>query len=477
MGPRHPPVQKSPSLSRLQRHVQQIGIGGPFRDSPRERRRRARALEYTLGLLLPGERKSMQPSALRVPAAQYEAIQHFITDSPWDWRESQGRLIDLMAGEASGPEGILVIDDVPLVKQGTKSPGVHRQYCGVRGQVDNCQALVDAVYLLPGDGLHRETLGWCFGIDLYLPKAWAEDPERCREAGIPLPVTFREKWRIALAEIDKARAHGLAHRATTADCGYGDAQEFRAELRRRGEPYVMEVTSKEVRVVSPKTPVFGPGEYLPGRGRHRRLGRPHIPDGVPTISPVALAEGAHDWVAIRWGEGTKGPLEGRFTRRKVRVCRLDKVPTDEVVWLLLEATPDGPRSWICWGLDKASLEELAAIAHRRFLIERFHEEAKMELGLDHFEGRRWRGLNHHLTLVLIAHTFLVREQIRVSAGGAAERGVPEEAEVPLPTLGEMRRRVVIEVAWALVSRTALARTKAERIGWGKAVARYWAGAG
>ncbi len=269
------PTGKSPNLSRLQRHIQQIGIGGPFRDTPRDRRRRARALEYTLGLLLPGERKSMQPSALRIPDAQYEAIQHFITDSPWDWHESQARLIDLMTKEASGAEGLLVIDDVPLVKQGTKSPGVHRQYCGMSGGVGNCQALVDAVYLLPGDGLHRETLGWCFGIDLYLPKAWVEDADRCREAGIPLPVTFREKWRIALEEVEKARRHGLPHRATVADCGYGDAQEFRAQLRAWNEPYVMEVTSSEARVVSlgvPGTPCGRP---------------PPRSEGPPTVGAAA----------------------------------------------------------------------------------------------------------------------------------------------------------------------------------------------
>lgn len=101
----------------------------------------------------------------------------------------------------------------------------------------------------------------------------------------------------------------------------------------------------------------------------------------------------------------------------------------------------------------------------------------MELGLDHFEGRRWRGLNHHLTLVLIAHTFLVREQIRTTAAAAEERGAPGEAEAPLPTLAEIRRRVVFEVAWALVSRAVLSSRKEERVSWGKAIARYWPGAG
>lgn len=254
-----------------------------------------------------------------MPDVQYVPIQHFITDSPRDWRESQGRLIGLMAREATGPDGILVLDDVPLVKPGTKSPGVHRQYWGVRAGVDNCQSLVDAVHLLPGAGSHRDTLGWCFGIDLYLPKAWTEEPKRCREASIPLLVTFHEKWRIALEEIDQARERRLPHRATTADCGYGDTQEFRAELRRWKEPYVLEVTSKEVRVVSPKTPDYAPGEHRRGRRGRRRLRRPHIPGGVPTVSPIFLAEGAKDWTTIRWGEGTKGPSEGRFPRRKVRV--------------------------------------------------------------------------------------------------------------------------------------------------------------
>lgn len=281
MDPHRPSLKKSPSLSRLQLHIQQIGIGGPFRDTPRERRRRARALEYTLGLLLPGERKSMQPSVTRVPDAQYEAIQNFITDSPWDWQKSQGRLIDLMGKEVSGPEGILAVDDVPLAKQGKKSPGVHRQYSGVRDGVDNCQALVDAVYLLPGNRPHRETLGWCFAMELYLPWAWTDDPTRCREAGMPLPATFQEKWRLALEEIERARPHRIPHRATVADCGYGDAQEFRAQLRAWNEPYVMEVTASEVRVVPASTPIFEAGGGSRGSVGDDRWSAPVCPPRSP----------------------------------------------------------------------------------------------------------------------------------------------------------------------------------------------------
>lgn len=419
----------------------------------------------------------MQPSAARVPAAQYEAIQHFITDSPWDWRETQGRLLDRMIQELGTPEGLLVLDDVPLVKQGEKSPGVARQYCGVTKGVGNCQALVDLVYVHPREGMNRETVGFCFALDLYLPKSWAEDAERCRKAGIPTPVLFREKWRIGLEQIERARAHKVPHRAILADCGYGDAQDLRAQLRAWKEPYVMEVTASEARVVSASTRVFRPGERLSKEKGRRRIARPHLPEGLSTVSPKAMAEAAEDWAVIRWGEGTKGPLEGRFTRRRVRVGRQEKIPTEEVGWLLLEATSDGVRSWICWGLGKASLAKLATLAHRRWVIERFHEDAKMELGLDHFEGRRWRGRNHHLTLVLIAHTFLVREQARLSVEGVEGRLESEKGEEPLPTLAEMRRRVVLEVAWALVSRAVSSRRRKEREGWGWAIARYWAGAG
>jgi hypothetical protein len=218
------------------------------------------------------------------------------------------------------------------------------------------------------------------------------------------------------------------------------------------------------------------GGRFPRKKLGRQMVRPRLPLGLAPSTPKALCEAARDLVRIRWGEGTKGPLDGRFTRRKDRVCR-GPIPTVEVGWLLLEKSPEGPRSWICWGLEKANLEELAAIAHRRFLIERFHEEVKMELGLDHSEGRRWKGLNHHLTLVLIAHTFSVRERARVMGAESEKRGEKEQENGPMPTLVEMRRRTVLEVARALVSRAVLSRRKKERVEWGSAIANYWSGAG
>ncbi len=326
---------------------------------------------------------------------------------------------------------------------------------------------MDSFYLLRRAGRHRGSRGFCFALDPYLPKAWANEPVRCGDAGIQTSVVFREKWRIALEPVDRARGHGLPHAAILMDCGEGDAQEFGEELRSRGEAYIAEVTVSEARVVSAATPLLRP--EMPLRGGHGggRVRSPRLFPDTSAVSPHAIAADASDGVRIRWAEGTKGPLEGEFTRRKVRVCR-GQVPTAKVGGLLLEKTSDGRRSRICWGRNSRPLEERAATAHRRFLIERVHEEAKMESGLDPFEGRTWRGLHHHLTLVLIAHTFWVLEQPRADS---------ETRDEPLPTLGEMRRRVVVEVALALVSRVALDRTKKARMAWATAVAHYWAGAG
>lgn len=148
----------------------------------------------------------MEPMSARVPEGDYEAIQHFITNSSWDWRASQEGLLRVMRDELSDASGLIVVDDVPLVKEGEKSPGVARQYCGVTGGVDNCQALVDAAYALPGKERNREALAWCYGMGLYLPRAWTEDPARCRGAGIPTPARFEEKWRIGLRLVQRARA-------------------------------------------------------------------------------------------------------------------------------------------------------------------------------------------------------------------------------------------------------------------------------
>ena len=406
--------RKIPAFPECTYPSNKIGIGGFSRGTPRERRRRARALEYTLDLLLPGERKSMQPTAARVRSARYEAMQDFITDSPWDWRETRARLLEKMADGFAGADGQIVIDDVPLVKPATESPGVGRQYCGVTGDVRNCQVLVDAVHVRPRDGTNRGAAGFCFALGLYLPKAWAESPGRCREAGIPWPVIFRPKWRIGWEPLDRLRELAVPHRAVVADCGYGDGREFRAELRARREAYVMEVTASEARVVPASTPVLPPGERAPGARMGRRTTKAHIVPGTTTTTPQAMAAVADDWTTVRWSKGTPGILEGPFLHRKVRACG-GSLPTDEVGWLLLEDRADGLRAWICWGLNEARLENLAAIAHRRWGIEQFHEDAKRELGLDHLEARRWRGLNHHLTWVLIAHTFRVREQARVVA--------------------------------------------------------------
>jgi len=458
--------------SKLLAHFRRVGIGGVSSDTTRGRSWIANASEYGVGLLLPGERKSMRPLSDRMPDGEYERLQNFITDSPWDWRASQEGVVRVMKEEASGPDGVLVVDDVPLVKQGDKSPGVGRQYCGVTGGVANCQALVDVVYALPPQegGLNRETIAWGVGMSLYLPRSWTDDPKRCAASGIPAPVEFKQKWRIALDLVDRARNLKVPHRATLADMGYGDLGEFRRELRARHEPYVLAITPTEVRVIPADTRILERGERFPGVREGPRFTKPHLLPDTVTLNAHQIAKEATEasrWRTLTWAQGTKGPLTGRFTRVKVRTTAGFRVPSDEVGWLLIENHSEGIKSWICWGLDDASLLDLAKLAHARWTVERFHEEVKMELGLDHFEGRSWNGLNHHVTIVLMTHSFLTVQQLQAKRSGI---------DIVLPTLAEARRRAVKALFFALLREFAPHGTLRERE-LAERVANMWANTG
>lgn len=224
------------------------------------------------------------------------------------------------------------------------------------------------------------------------------------------------------------------------------------------------MTPSEVRLVSARAPILRPGERYPGTTGGRPFTRAHLPEGGRAGSAREIADRTRDWVTIRWAAGTKGPLEGRFARRKVRV-RAAQFPTDGVGWLLMEDHPDGLKTWMCWGLPNARIDELVAIAHARWPIERFHEEAKMELGLDHLEGRRWRGLNHHATITPMTHTFLVLEQQR-----AREEGHDEEE---IPTLAEMRRAAIREIIGALLKSMAIGSTEEARLLAAQRVTEKW----
>ena len=217
---------------------------------------------YVRGLLLDGERKSVEPMASRLPDGNVQAMQQFVGQSPWDWKPIWERLGRRMTMELE-PESAWVIDDTGFPKQGDHSVGVERQYSGTLGKTGNCQVAV-SLHHVGAQG--SAALNW----RLYLPESWIGDQERRAEAGIPKEVEFHKKWQSALEMIDEVRGWGLADRIVVADAGYGDATEFRDGLEARKLPYVVGVSSQVG--VWAKPPKIHLPEYGGGNARNSGCG-------------------------------------------------------------------------------------------------------------------------------------------------------------------------------------------------------------
>src|SRR6266699_1838228 len=259
----------------------------------RSERRRWGAV-YIRGLLLNGERKSIEPLADRSNEGNVQALQQFVGQSPWDWMPLWERLSKRMTAELE-PDSVWVIDDTGFAKQGKHSVGVERQYSGTLGKVGNCQVAVSLHHV----GEQGSTvLGW----RLYLPESWTKDRKRREEAGIPEEVIFKTKWQLSLNMIDQARVWGLPNRIVVADAGYGDTTEFREELEARQLPYVVGISSttgvwsKPPQTEVPRYQGRGgpPTRYVYGKQR-------------PTSAQDAAVR-AKSWKRIRWRQGTKGWL-------------------------------------------------------------------------------------------------------------------------------------------------------------------------
>lgn len=389
---------------------------------------RANARSYLLGLLLPGERKSMEPIADRLPQTTVDRIQHFLTDSPWPADLLQARLIEGMARHFATSQGALSLDDTSFPKQGQASVGVARQWCGSLGKSANCQVGVSLYYVLPRPTHHPDLIGFSCGIRLYLPQSWSEAPRRRQRARVPPEVEFEEKWRIGLALIDRVLRLHVPHRAVLADADYGRATEFRLALRERREPYALGIHLRSI-VVMPLSKTGTPLRDRPLNGQQLLAGLP------PTT-----------FRSVVWSRGTKGPLRMEMARVRVRVyCgnrrRPDRPqgPTDEVGWLLLERRTNETKAYLLWGLDGLSLRRQSQLMRARWPIEQGYQQMKEELGLDHFEGRTWTGWHHHVTMVAMAHAFLMT----VRAEGTERR--------PLPTIPKVRKWIRAQMEFPMVT--------------------------
>jgi SRSO17 transposase len=368
---------------------------------------------YLQGLLLDGERKSTEPLSHRVTLPDHlaaikdpeQALQQFLSQSPWDHRSVLQRYRSVLADTFASPRGIFVFDDVSFPKQGKHSVGVQRQYCGALGKRANCQVAVSAHYVSPKGHYPLD-------LRLYLPDVWLEDRARLDQAGVPDPERRPlTKPEIALGLLDGVRGEGLPGWAVVADAGYGVSPEFRDGLEQRRLSYIVGVT--EDFVVFTERPRWQVPEWS---GRGRRPHRQQLTADSPR--PVALAELAQRVKRRRvsWREGTKGKLSGRFAWLRVwpgQGWQQGECAGAEPVWLLIEEQADGKVKYAFSNLPEGTgLKRAVRLWKSRWPVEQGYQQMKEELGLDHYEGRSWRGFHHHAAMALLAYGFLLLERHR-----------------------------------------------------------------
>jgi SRSO17 transposase len=373
---------------------------------------------YLRGLMLDGRRKSIEPMAARLADGDEQCLQQFVNQSSWDWVAVRRALARRMCAQIA--PAAWVIDDTGFPKQGRMSVGVARQYCGALGKVGNCQIGVSV------NAVSDEAscpVDW----RLFVPEAWDEPSEfnRARRAKAHLPdeVGHLPKWQLALEMLDELIGWGLAPPPVSTDGGYGEITEFRQGLEDRELDYVVQVkaaTSAYGEDVRPVRPAYG-GRGRPPAARYR--------DKPVSLRQLALAAGAERAVEVTWREGSRGAMTSRFVALPVRPAnaqlRRHARETDSelaVRWLLVEwphGADEPVKYWLSNLPADTPLDRLVALAKIRWRIEHDYRELKDALGLDHFEGRSYRGWHHHVTLVSVAHAFLTLERRRPPLRAAA----------------------------------------------------------
>jgi SRSO17 transposase len=385
-------IMDAAAEERLQQYINGIGntLGHP--------KRREAFASYTLGLFSSLDRKSVEPiAALICPDlnrvdAVHQSLLHFVSQSDWDdhvvRRYAAHYAMEAMTERASITTWI--IDDVGFLKQGKHSVGVKRQYTGTAGKIANCQL---GVSLVVSNGLEHVPIDF----ELYLPEEWANDPTRRQEAQIPESVLFKTKVDLALDEIERAVADKVPGEIVLADAAYGRSSKFRDTVRILGFDYAVGVDST--------TKVM-----------------PLAPGGSWSQTPMTAAEfarklGKNAFRRITWREGTNKKLASRFALRRVRLANDDGIPIEdhEPLWLLIEwpygeSEPD--KFAVTTLRARMSKKQIVRLYKERYRTEQAYEEMKGELGLDHYEGRRFRGWHHHVSVVLSCYAFVVAERAR-----------------------------------------------------------------
>jgi SRSO17 transposase len=376
---------------------------------------------YCTGLLLPGERKSVEPMAARLEPENvrqaHQSLHHIVAHSSWsdeDVLEAVRHYALPVMQKQALIEG-WVVDDTGFVKKGTHSVGVSRQYCGQVGKQENCRVVVS---LSISTTVASLPIAW----RLYLPQVWSQDQERREAAGVPAEITFQTKPEIALEQIRAAVNRGIPKAPVLGDAGYGNDTKFRDGVTELDLLYVLGIQSS--------VSVWPPGQQPLTKPKWKGIGRPpkllgRTPQHHPiTVRELAMSLPASAWKVVSWREGTRKPLRSRFAAVRIRPAHGDdRSPEPRAEeWLLIEwpkQEKEPTKYWLSTLPAHTKLRPLVRLAKHRWIIERDYEELKQELGLGHYEGRGWRGFHHHVTLCTAAYGFLVAERSRFSPSARA----------------------------------------------------------
>jgi SRSO17 transposase len=386
--------------------------------------RRHWAQVYIQGLLLDGERKSIEPLAARIPGADVQALRQFVGQSPWAVEKVQQglarKMVDLLI-EAQ----VWIIDETAFPKAGAHSVGVARQYCGTLGKVANCQVAVS----LHWSGAEASCpLLW----RLYLPQVWFEGRARAEEVRLPPGAVYRSKTELALELIDQALAWELPALPVVADSFYGNDFGFRQGLRDRHLPYAVQVEpSTVVWTTDPNLPLPPPQKT----GRPRKYPPLEALPRPESLEKVAQRLPAKAWRTLTWREGSRGAQRSRFALLPVWAAhnwREQAHPPRVQEWLLLEWPKQEKQPTKYWmmqlGEPAPGWRQAVRTAKARWRVEQDYRELKEELGLDHYEGRQWLGWHHHVCLVTMAYAFLRSEQARLKKSFWCDLDTPAGSE-------------------------------------------------
>jgi SRSO17 transposase len=406
---------------------------------------------YLRGLVLPGERKSVEPMAARVHPqdveSAHQSMHHLVADSEWSdaalLQAVTAEVLPVLAESSSGP-CYWIIDDTSFRKYGRHSVGVARQYCGHIGKTENCQVAV-SLSLATAEG------SLPLAYQLYLPREWTDERARCERAGVPQTVRFATKHEIALRQIEAALGAAIPRGTVLMDTGYENAP-LRDELTAHGLQYAAGI--------HPQTKLWW-GEHQPGpmppkpkRGPQRKRAVRDATHQPISALDIAHALHAQSYRAVTWREGTNASLCSRFARVRVRVAHGEVLRAEE--WLVIE-WPKGEahptKYFLCTLPEEVSFERLVDTIKMRWRIERDYLELKQELGLGHYEGRNWRGFHHHASLCIAAYGFLMLERLAGFKKNATRLEAPAlpEAFRPRGTRSDAAAHSLVDCDGALPS--------------------------